>query len=498
MKKLFILLTINLLLNSRSIAHPGTGIVKNSKGEIFYSDLARVWKVSPDGKTKTVVVPNVHTHELHVDMYDNLYGEHLWYEGEVSDKWKHFVWKYDAKGKFTKEIPDADGFLSNYSFNRDSAGNMYWIERGKTESLFMKKAKNGVVEVVQTIKTTDVRWQFCRKDGTFYFINDNDLYQIKDRKVRLLAQNLDDVEGSSQFQKPNHSIFGIWADNAGNIYATIYEKREVRKVSADGKVIIIYKSSPLWHPTGGLLDEKGNLWVLENNATNQVRVSMIEKQVLAKNTSSASYDNQMIINVLLSIVMVGLVTVLIKLISLQQSLKSIVLSSLFIIGLSLSSVAQQSGIAVGTDAPAFDPIHVSGADKNTKTCPMCKYGAKTEGLMIWLNDDVSNYENLLTYLEAQYLTKEAKKWKVFVMYMNPKKENIESLKVKLTAFSDKLRLKNVAFTFISSPTDEETAGVYAINPKVSNTIFAYKKRVIVKKFINFDPKKENYSSLLNF
>lgn len=166
--------------------------------------------------------------------------------------------------------------------------------------------------------------------------------------------------------------------------------------------------------------------------------------------------------------------------------------------LSLNCLAQQSGIAVGTDAPAFDPIHVSGADKNTKACPMCKYGAKTEGLMIWLNDDLSNYESLLTYLEAQYLTKDAKKWKVFVVYMNPKKESIESLKAKLTAFSDKLRLKNVAFTFISSPTDEETAGVYAINPKVSNTIFAYKKRVIVKKFINFDPKKENYSSLLNF
>lgn len=171
---------------------------------------------------------------------------------------------------------------------------------------------------------------------------------------------------------------------------------------------------------------------------------------------------------------------------------------LIICFLSTILFAQQSGIAVGTDAPAFDPIHVSGADKNTKTCPMCKYGAKTEGLMIWLNDDLSNYENLLTYLEAQYLTKDAKKWKVFVMYMNPKKENSELLKTKLTTFSEKLRLKNVAFTFIPSPTDKETAGVYVINPKIRNTIFAYKKRVIVKKFINFDPEKGDYSILLNF
>ncbi len=280
MKKLFILLTISLLLNLPVTAHPGTGIVKNSKGEIFYSDLARVWKVSPNGKTKTIVVPDVHTHELHVDKYDNLYGEHLWYEGEVSDKWKHFVWKYDSNGKFTKEIPNSDGFLSNYSFNRDSAGNMYWIERGKTESLFMKKAKNNVVEVMQTIKTTDVRWQFCRKDGIFYYIDDNDLFQIKNKKVELLIENIDDKKISAI--RPNHSVYGIWDDKIGNLYVALLEKREIRKVTPNRKVTTIYKSPVSWSPTGGLIDENGNLWVLENNAANQVRVVLINSKNFTK------------------------------------------------------------------------------------------------------------------------------------------------------------------------------------------------------------------------
>lgn len=166
--------------------------------------------------------------------------------------------------------------------------------------------------------------------------------------------------------------------------------------------------------------------------------------------------------------------------------------------LSTSLFAQQSGLTVGTDAPAFDPIHVSGVDKGSKTCPMCKYGAKTDGLMIWINEDLKTYETLLTFLEAQYLTKDAKKWKTFVMFMNPKQENVQHLKEKLKSFSEKLGLTNVAFTFITSPTDKETAGVYAINPKARNTIFAYKKRVIVKKFVNFDPHKENFSTLLSF
>ena len=62
-------------------AHPGIGIVEDSKGNIFYTDLEKVWKISKDG-TKKVVVNNVHTHELYIDETDNLFGEHLWYNGD--------------------------------------------------------------------------------------------------------------------------------------------------------------------------------------------------------------------------------------------------------------------------------------------------------------------------------------------------------------------------------------------------------------------------------
>jgi len=170
--------------------------------------------------------------------------------------------------------------------------------------------------------------------------------------------------------------------------------------------------------------------------------------------------------------------------------------SLFLV--SFRIMAQDSGLAVGADAPAFDPYHVSGKDKGTKTCPMCKYGAKTDGLILWINDDLKNYEKILSFLEGQYLTKSPIKWKTFVVFMNPKHEEQNLLKQKLNAFAQKLDLQNVAFTFINSPTDAETAGVYEINPKVKNTIFAYKKRVITKKFVNFDTQSESFSALLNF
>lgn len=163
-------------------------------------------------------------------------------------------------------------------------------------------------------------------------------------------------------------------------------------------------------------------------------------------------------------------------------IKSLRLSLLVVLcAIFFNTAAQNSGLAVGTDAPAFDPYHVSGKDKGTNTCPMCKYGARTDGLMVWINDDLKNYEKMLSFLEAQYLTKSANNWRTFIIFMNPKHEKESVLKQKLSDFTKKLNLKNVAFTFIDSPTDAETAGVYEINPKVKNTIFAYKKRGYYKK-----------------
>lgn len=44
----------------------------------------------------------------------------------------------------------------------------------------------------------------------------------------------------------------------------------------------------------------------------------------------------------------------------------------------------KSGLAIGSNCPAFDPLHLSGADVNKKACPMCKYGYG-QGIMIWFN-----------------------------------------------------------------------------------------------------------------
>ena len=66
-------------------AHPSIGLVSDSRGNIYYTDLVHVWKITPDGE-RSIAVKDVHTHELYIDDIDDLYGEHEWYEGEATDK----------------------------------------------------------------------------------------------------------------------------------------------------------------------------------------------------------------------------------------------------------------------------------------------------------------------------------------------------------------------------------------------------------------------------
>ena len=46
-------------------------------------------------------------HELCLDARGNLYGEHLWYEGERTNEWGHYVWRRapDGHESVTRLIP---------------------------------------------------------------------------------------------------------------------------------------------------------------------------------------------------------------------------------------------------------------------------------------------------------------------------------------------------------------------------------------------------------
>ncbi len=245
------LLLIALFATSAS-AHPGVGVVVDSRGNIFYTDLEQVWRIAPNGATG-VAVPNVHTHELYLDAHDNLYGEHLWYNGEKLNTWGSRVWRRSPDGRVVDVVPAHAGFNDNFSFLRDHAGNSY----------FARRDKNSIEKCSATCTTLarapfhDIRWMTVTANGTVYLIDVVDLVRITpDGRVMTIARDL-------SAKRDRHQVMGVWTDANENVYVADYAGRAVKRVNHRGEVSVVERSSFPWAPSGGMFARNGDMLVLE-------------------------------------------------------------------------------------------------------------------------------------------------------------------------------------------------------------------------------------------
>lgn len=162
----------------------------------------------------------------------------------------------------------------------------------------------------------------------------------------------------------------------------------------------------------------------------------------------------------------------------------------------------QSGLAIGSNCPAFDPLHISGIDVGRKACPMCKYGYG-QGVMIWFNHtNLEGMNDFVKRLEMEMRERGEKKFRVFLVYMNPKHEVVDATEAKIVQQKIKewcyrQNLQKVAMVLIPSPVDSETSGLYEINPEAMNTVFLYKKREIAAKWVNMEYNEKSLAAILN-
>lgn len=267
-----VVFTIVMVLAAVASAHPPVSVILDAQGNAYYSDLDQVWKVTPDG-TKSVVVSGVHTHELYLDAKGNLYGEHLWYEGERTDKWGHYLWRRSPDGEVVKVIPDREGFPRDYSFVRDAAGNQYLASSDRKR--IEKIAPNGRRSVVAK-GFRNIRWMIATPDGTLYLVDLTDVMKVTpDGAVTRMVENVSNTSILRPQVPALHSVMGLWTGRAGNLYVASSSDRQVKRIAPNGKVKVVVKSSGTWSPVGGAFAANGDLMLLESSATNKIRLRRV-------------------------------------------------------------------------------------------------------------------------------------------------------------------------------------------------------------------------------
>lgn len=275
MKKSILLLFSLFIINALK-AHPGVGIVMDDEGNVFYTDLTHVWKISKEGK-RTIAVENVHTHELYLDSKGNLYGEHEWYNGEAADTWGNYVWRLSKNGSFKKVLTNLEGFLDNTTLIRDKNGNSYWPKKSGNGEVLMKQSVNGDNYAFSSHQFDDIRWMYFSKDDDNLYVVDN--LKIKkvtpSGRVEVLAENLKENESAYMDVADRHYVFGLWTDRQKNIYVALYGARKVKKINHKGEITTVFTSAEGWSPCGGLIEKDGTLWIMESSTENSIRVRKV-------------------------------------------------------------------------------------------------------------------------------------------------------------------------------------------------------------------------------
>ena len=269
-------------------AHPGIGIVKDSKGNIYYTDLQQVWKITND--IKTIVIPNVHTHELFIDKNDDLYGEGGDYD-KKTNKFYHYLWVYRSNGQIDTVIGMKEAYvLQDFSLARDKFGNEYYTKQflihPDTNHIY-RKPPDGKETILATGNFKGVTWLHPQEDGSIFYVSKNALYRVDTAgNIRLVKENLANTKPSFKFSGNNITIWGVWQDNSKNIYVAVFSDQTVKKIDRNGNLTNVFTSKGAWAPLHGVFDNNGKLWVLESSDKNDVRVTMADTPAITEKKNS--------------------------------------------------------------------------------------------------------------------------------------------------------------------------------------------------------------------
>lgn len=161
-----------------------------------------------------------------------------------------------------------------------------------------------------------------------------------------------------------------------------------------------------------------------------------------------------------------------------------------------SEGAKTSGKNIGEDIISFTPFHAYGADKGTKTCPICKYGWY-HGILYFVGNN-PNWEEIkkwLIFLDVESM-KRGKYLNVYFIYGNESNYEKDSRIRELEQLGTELALKETALTFVPSFNDK-VSKIYLnkIDPNVENTFFLYKRSNIFDKYVDLKPNQQNFNKI---
>jgi sugar lactone lactonase YvrE len=282
--RLFVLCTLLFLCPARSLAHPGSGIVVDDRGNVFFQDTTAktVWRIDPAGRLS----------EYHVGI-----GGH-WMCLDPAGSFSRVQPAYFGRITPTGQKPAiivADGG-SPIAVCRD--GNLYYATNPAKGGAGKDPLSPGALDVVRAtpggeraLFSADFGRMLERladgitglaagPDQSLYVATVTAVLRVKmDGAVTVVAGRIEVPDCDQDCERPPF-LRGLCVDADGTVYAAATGCRRVLKISPNGQVQSVLKSEKPYSPTGVAL-HAGEVYALEytnpNGAADQGWLPRVRK-----------------------------------------------------------------------------------------------------------------------------------------------------------------------------------------------------------------------------
>jgi sugar lactone lactonase YvrE len=255
-----------------AIGHPGSGIVVDAKGQVFFQDTAgwAIWKIDSHGRLSKY--------------FDRMGGHWMALDAEGSfsrAKIPHFE-RITPDGEKPALVVAGGG--SPITVNRD--GNLYYLCGFSTSKpmdpggpLIGRVSPEGKLTVLapglkETVeRLSGITGLAAGPDGCLYAASPSAVLKIGPdgtastvvHPVKVADCDEDFPDGNPNFPLP--ALRGLAVDPDGTIYAAATGCHRVVKIARDGKVEVVLKAERPWSPTGVAV-YGGDVYVLEYTNAN--------------------------------------------------------------------------------------------------------------------------------------------------------------------------------------------------------------------------------------
>lgn len=253
--KAFVGLMFCLLVGTSATTHPGSGIVIDGYGQIYFTDTGKgVWKIDTNGKL--IYLPASRFHWLTLDA-----------TGQFAGSPKNF-------GEYFERVTPQNNkpaiiMSSDFPLVAGKDGNIYYAYTRPGSGKIIRRTPDGKESVLVSHKIVEsITDMTVGTDGSLYFTESNNPNGNTIRKITMngTMSTIATFVGKNRNDLPLETTpsycRGLAVDSKGTIYVAATGSRSVIKISPDGVINNILQESGPWTATGVAVFH-GEVYVLE-------------------------------------------------------------------------------------------------------------------------------------------------------------------------------------------------------------------------------------------